>query len=206
MIRVKICGITRTSDAAWAALCGADALGFVFADSSRRVKPEKAASIIRRLPPFISSVGVFVNAPLSEVRRILRICPLDVLQFHGEEDDEYCGRFRKCCKIVKVIRVSDNIPPAVFRSYRNADAFLLDTFVAGKHGGTGRTFNPSLLAGIKTAKPLIIAGGLNPENIRQMLNRFRPFGVDVSGGVEARPGKKDPGLVRRFIRYVKMIE
>ncbi|MDQ0285691.1 phosphoribosylanthranilate isomerase [Desulfofundulus luciae] len=202
MVRVKICGITDISSALAAAEAGADALGFVFAPSPRRITPSQACRICRELPPFITRVGVFVDAPLEEVRAVAEYCGLDAIQLHGCESPDYCRALGR--RVIKAFRVGDEIDP-VELSGHPADAILLDTFVAGQRGGTGRPFDWQLAAGLKLSRPLILAGGLTPENVGRAVVTVQPYGVDVSSGVEkdGQPGKKDPDKIRRFIAAAK---
>jgi phosphoribosylanthranilate isomerase len=202
MVRVKICGITDISSALAAAEAGADALGFVFAPSPRRITPSQACRICRELPPFISRVGVFADAPLEEVRAVAEYCGLDAIQLHGSESPDYCRSLGR--RVIKAFRVGDEIDPVELSGYP-ADAILLDTFVAGQKGGTGQPFDWQLAAGLKLSRPLILAGGLTPENVGRAVAIVQPYGVDVSSGVEkdGQPGKKDPDKIRRFIAAAK---
>ena len=201
--RVKICGITRVEDAVAAVDAGADALGFMFHPASpRHVSIEVAAGVIRCLPPFIAKVGVFVDAAEDTVRRTIAECGIDTLQFHGDERPEFCQRFAPL-KIYKAFRIQ-NLESLPALSPYQCDAWLLDSFVPDKPGGTGALFNWDLAveAG-KLGRPIILAGGLTPENVGDAVRKVRPFGVDVSSGVEASPGRKDPGRVRAFIEAAR---
>lgn len=198
-VRSKICGITRVEDALAAAAAGADAIGLVFyAKSPRAVSVEQARQIIAALPPFVTTVGLFVDAGRDELRQILAQVPLDLLQFHGDESAEQCeGHGRPYIKALRV-RGGDDVAAQVAR-YPGAVGVLLDTFVEGVPGGTGLAFDWSLVpAGL--AKPVILAGGLTPENVAAAIARVRPYAVDVSGGVESAKGIKDADKVRAFIR------
>lgn len=198
-VRSKICGITRVEDALAAAAAGADAIGLVFyAKSPRAVSVEQARQIIAALPPFVTTVGLFVDAGRDELRQILAQVPLDLLQFHGDESAEQCeGHGRPYIKALRV-RAGDDVAAQVAR-YPGAVGVLLDTFVEGVPGGTGLAFDWSLVpAGL--AKPVILAGGLTPENVAAAIARVRPYAVDVSGGVESAKGIKDADKVRAFIR------
>ncbi len=202
-VRCKICGITRIEDALAAAEAGADAIGLVFyARSPRAVDVRQARSIIAALPPFVSTVGLFVDATRCEINEILDAVPLDLLQFHGDESPEQCeGYHRPYVKALRV-RSSDQVAQAV-TTYRGASGLLLDAFVPGVPGGTGERFDWSLIpAGL--TKPLILAGGLTPDNVASAVRRVRPYAVDVSGGVEAAKGIKDIDKVRAFIREVRL--
>ncbi len=201
-VKVKICGITALSDALCAAEAGADALGFVFYDRSPRYVPiAAAAAIIRQLPPWILKVGVFVNAPEDLVVQAARECGLTLLQFHGEEPPEYCLQFGLMS--MKAFRVHTADSLEVLPTYLT-DAWLLDAYVAGQPGGTGAVFDWDLATQARAlGRPIFLAGGLTPENVSEAVRRVRPFGVDVSSGVEASPGRKDHDKVKAFIRAAK---
>ena len=201
--KVKICGITRLPDALAAVEAGADALGFMFFEGSKRyITSAAAAQIIRALPPFVAKVGVFVNARAETVRAIIAECGLDTLQFHGEETPEFCRQFAPL-KVVKAFRIQNAESLKPLPDYA-VDAWLLDSHVPGLRGGTGEKFNWDLACQAKElGRPVILAGGLTPENIADALQQVWPFGVDVSSGVESAPGLKDAGLVRRFVEIVR---
>lgn len=200
--RIKICGITNTADALAAVEAGADALGFMFFEGSpRRMSLEQAAAIIRELPPFVAKVGVFVNPVVDQVRAAIAECGIDTLQFHGEEQPQFCHQFG--LKVIKAFRVQDAASLAPAAEYPSA-AWLLDSFVPGQHGGTGSVFNWDLAAEAVRRHPwVILAGGLTPDNVAQAVHRVQPFGLDVSSGVEAAPGKKDPKRIRAFIQAAR---
>ena len=205
-VKVKICGITQLDDALAAVEAGADALGFMFHEPSpRHLTPSAAAKITRHLPPFVAKVGVFVNASADVVRRIVAECGLDAVQLHGDETPEFCGQFAPL-KVIKAFRIRDEkslLPLSDFET----DAWLLDSFVPGKEGGTGTTFNWDLANQAKeSGRPIILAGGLTPENIAEAVHEVWPYAVDVSSGVEAAPGRKDAALVRAFIAAVRSME
>lgn len=201
MVRVKICGI-RTLEAALAAMeAGADALGFVFAPSSRRIDPGEAARIIGQLPPFISTVGVFVNASRRQVQEIVETCRLDLLQFHGEEPPAYCRGWRQ--PVVKGFRVRDDSVLEQVARYDVA-ACLLDAYVPGQAGGTGRSFNWELARQAGSGRRIILAGGITPENVEQAVSRARPYAIDVSSGVETG-GVKDPVKIAALLRVVRRL-
>lgn len=203
MVRVKICGITNLKDALAACSCGADAVGFVFAKSPRRVSPAAARSIIKRLPPYLVTVGVFVNEDKGEVRKIAADCGLNCLQFHGDETPGYCNYFKDKYKIIKAVRVRDNDSLAGLGKY-NVDAFLLDTYVRGRRGGTGVKFNWDLAVKAKRyGKPVILAGGIKAGNAREAIKKVRPYAIDVSSAIEKAPGKKDYNLMKVFIGKVR---
>jgi phosphoribosylanthranilate isomerase len=201
-VRVKICGITRVEDALAAAAAGADAIGLVFyANSPRAVGIEQAQAIIAALPPFVTTVGLFVDIQRDELRRILASVPLDLLQFHGDESVEQCEGFGR--PYIKALRVKagDDIIAEVDR-YPGASGILLDTYVEGVPGGTGKAFDWSLVPE-KLSKPVILAGGLRPDNVAEAVRQVRPYAVDVSGGVEAGKGIKDAERVAAFIRAAR---
>jgi len=200
MVRVKICGITNIEDALLAVELGADALGFVFAPSPRKISPEAAREIIEALPPFVSRVGVFVNQVRDKVEKIAHLCNLDVLQLHGEESSSYCKAFE--LKVIKALRVKDSSVLDIISKYE-VDAFLLDTFIGDKHGGTGKTFDWKIAGEAKSFGEVILSGGLTPENVNEAIVEVEPYGVDVSSGVEAYPGRKDPEKLRAFFNAVR---
>ena len=202
IVRSKICGITRVEDALIAAEAGADAIGLVFyGKSPRAVSVQQARAIVAALPPFVTTVGLFVNASRCELNEILDAVPLDALQFHGDEQPADCEGFhRRWYKALRV-KAGDDIRAQAAR-YVGASAILLDTFVAGVPGGTGEIFDWSLIPA-DLPKPLILAGGLTPGNVRQAIAEVRPFAVDVSGGVELSKGIKDAASVHEFVRQVR---
>jgi phosphoribosylanthranilate isomerase len=199
--RAKICGITRPADGVVAAANGADAIGLVFfAQSPRAVGVAQAREVIAALPPFVTSVGLFVNAEVAEVERILAEVPLDLLQFHGDETPEYCRQFAR--PYIKAVRMADGVDlEAVAEQYAEAKALLVDSYQKGVPGGTGHTFDWARIPqGLD--KPIILAGGLDPDNIEQAVRQVRPYAVDVSSGVEAARGIKDADRVAAFMRGV----
>ena len=203
MVKVKICGITNLEDALAAADAGADALGFVFyPESPRFIDPGKARAIIARLPAFITSVGVFVDESEDLIRRIIREGGVQVLQFHGSESPILCTRFRE--KVVKAIRIKDEESIREMQMY-DVDTFLLDTMVEGIRGGTGKTFNWKYAEMAKEHGRIILSGGLNASNVGEAIRRVRPYGVDVSSGVEISPGKKDHNKIMEFVREAKKL-
>ena len=200
-VRVKICGITCERDARAAVEAGADAVGFVFYPSSRRfIAPERAREIATALPPFVDAVGVFVNESREVVERTAMVAGLTVLQFHGEEDATYCRGWR--CRIIKAFRTGPDFSPALLGDYR-VDAFLLDGHHPTERGGTGRQADWELASQLSRRYPVILAGGLSPENVREAILRVRPYGVDVSSGVETAPGRKDHAKMRDFMQAVR---
>jgi phosphoribosylanthranilate isomerase len=201
MVRVKICGITTRDDALMAVEAGADALGFVFFKKSLRcVSPQKAASIIRDLPPFVQTVGLFVNEEADQVNWTADFCGLDLVQLHGEEDPQFCLGIDR--RVIKAFRVKDAASLAGIRRYQVA-GHLLDAWSPLSHGGTGQTFDWDLAQDAGLVNHLILAGGLNPDNIADAVRVVSPYAVDVSSGVESVPGRKDPEKVRAFIRHAK---
>jgi phosphoribosylanthranilate isomerase len=202
-LRIKICGITNREDALAAVDAGADALGFVFVEPSPRwISPDVAASIIRDLPPLISKVGVFVNAPPSFVTQAVVTAGLDVLQFHGEESPEYCRGFPSLPKI-KAFRIQGPETLPALRSYATA-AWLLDSYDPRQRGGTGRAMNWDLAVEARgMGRPIILAGGLTPANVAEAVRRVRPYAVDVSSGVETTPGRKDGEKLRQFVAWAR---
>ncbi|NBA82837.1 phosphoribosylanthranilate isomerase [Pseudomonas putida] len=201
-VRSKICGITRIEDALAAAEAGADAIGFVFyAKSPRAVDVRQARAIIAELPPFVTTVGLFVNASRCELNEILEVVPLDLLQFHGDETPQDCeGYHRPWIKALRV-RPGDDLEAAC-QLYAGARGILLDTYVPGVPGGTGEAFDWSLVPA-HLGKPIILAGGLSADNVGQAIARVKPYAVDVSGGVEQAKGIKDAAKIEAFMRAVK---
>ena len=202
MVRVKICGITSVPDACAAMDFGADAIGVVFAKSPRRVSVKITEKISRCVGPWISVVGVFVNESPQAVQRIARECGLSSVQLHGCETMRAVDDI-KGVKVIKTFHVDRDFDPADFKKYDSADAFLFDTKIGAKIGGTGVLFDWKLLKKYRIDKPLIVSGGLHPGNVARAVEFFRPYGVDVSSGVEKSPGKKDLKLMREFIRNAK---
>lgn len=202
VVRSKICGITRVEDALAAAAAGADAIGLVFyAKSPRAVSVLQAQQIIAALPPFVTTVGLFVDIARAELQQILADVPLDLLQFHGDESLAQCeGYGRPYIKALRVRPADDLV--ALMGQYPSASGILLDTYVEGVPGGTGLAFDWSLVPQ-HLPKPVILAGGLTPENVAAAIAAVKPYAVDVSGGVEASKGIKDADKVHAFIREVR---
>ncbi len=201
-VRIKICGITRLEDALAAVHAGADAIGLVFyANSPRVVSPQLAREICTCLPPFVSKVGLFVNAPRKDIAKTLETVPLDLLQFHGDEAPEDCRGYSK--PYIKAVRMQDHVKLAdEVGQFSDASALLLDAFMEGVYGGTGQVFDwerplPEI------GKPLILAGGLTVENVAAAIRQIKPYAVDVSGGVESVKGIKDAAKIAEFIREVR---
>jgi phosphoribosylanthranilate isomerase len=202
VVRSKICGITRVEDALLAAEAGADAIGLVFyAKSPRVVDVRQARAIVAALPPFVTTVGLFVNASRCEINEILDAVPLDLLQFHGDECAADCAGYHR--PYVKALRVQpgDDVR-ARCAEFPQAAGILLDTFVPGVPGGTGQAFDWSLVPA-DPGCPIILAGGLDAENVAAAIRQVRPWAVDVSGGVEAGKGVKDAAKVRAFVAAVR---
>jgi phosphoribosylanthranilate isomerase len=202
-VRIKICGITSVSDAEDAVAAGADALGFVFyAGSPRHMKLEQAAAICRALPPLVVRVGVFVNAAEAQVRAAITACGLEALQFHGDESPAFCRQFAPL-KVIKALRLRDAASLAALDQY-DTDAWLLDSYVPGRAGGTGTIFNWDLaLQAKQSGRTIMLAGGLTPSNVGDAIERVQPFAVDVSSGVESAPGQKDRQQMGAFVRAVQ---
>jgi phosphoribosylanthranilate isomerase len=204
---VKICGITNLDDATAAVAAGADALGFVFhRNSPRCVTPAVARHIIAALPPLIVPVGVFVNEEVKVVRDLMDECGLGLAQLHGEETAAYCQELAR--PVLKAIRIKDRTSLLAIAEYRGragVRGFLLDAFSNESYGGTGRTADWGLAAEAALTAPVFLAGGLTPENVDQAIRSVEPYGVDVSSGVEASPGKKDHRKVQAFIKAARVV-
>lgn len=199
--RVKICGITRPQDATLSAQSGADAIGLMFyQNSSRAITISQAQDIIAALPPYITVTGIFVNAAKETVDTVLNAVNLHILQFHGDEPPAYCDAFT--IPYIKVLRMQAGADLKAFiNSYPNAAGFLLDTYEQKQRGGTGKTFDWTQIPS-NPPKPIILAGGLTPENVQQAIAQVHPYGVDVSSGVESSAGIKDPVKLKAFINAV----
>ena len=201
-MQVKICGITRVEDAVVAVEGGADAIGLIFYPGSTRfIAPKVAASIISNVSPYTSVVGLFVNADAQQVQEVLSCCPLSQLQFHGDESADFCSSFGR--PYVKSVTVSNEaVMSTVIDAHINARAYLFDTQVPGEHGGTGKTFDWRLMPQ-KNIGHRVLAGGLDAENVAEAIRIAAPDAVDVSSGVEVRPGIKDPDKIYRFVSAAK---
>ena len=203
MTRIKICGITNLEDALLAAELGVDALGFIFASSPRKIDSSKAEEIAGKMSPFITLGGVFVNETIDKIREVVEKVPLDFIQLHGEEGADFSKKL-SFCKVIKTIRVKDKESLKGFEAYKEVRAFLLDTYIKGKAGGTGKTFDWRLAREAKSyGKPIILSGGLTPENVCQAIAEVKPYSVDASSGVESSPGKKDREKLKAFIKRVR---
>ena len=200
-IKVKICGTTSLKDAFLAVESGADAIGFIFYKMSPRNISQKAAKeIILQLPPFIETVGVFVNETSDKINRIAEQCKLNSIQLHGEESPALCRRVKR--KVIKAFRVKNADSLKSIASY-DVSGFLLDSYNDGSKGGTGQVFDWNLALRVKKQGPVILAGGLNPYNVFTAIHRVKPYGVDVCSGVEKSPGIKDHEKIREFIKSVR---
>jgi phosphoribosylanthranilate isomerase len=200
-VKIKVCGLTDSSEAKAVAEAGVNAIGLVFAKSPRQIDPDRAREIVQNIPPMVQTVGVFVNESSEKIRRIIDYCGLDLVQLHGEETPETCKhlapRAIKAWRIRTRADIQDLLPYQEF-----VKAFLLDAWSPKVHGGTGETFDWSIAIDAKKvlSRPIILAGGLRPENVARAVKQVRPWGVDVSSGVEDAPGKKNIDLVAEFIR------
>ena len=205
MVKVKICGITNVRDALWAVKSGADALGFIFfKGSARYVPPEKVRAIALSLPPFVGKVGVFVDEAPEVIEEIMDLCCLDYAQLHGYESPRVVARL-KDRRVLKAIRVRTEEDIRDIQKYR-VDGYVLDAYVRGLAGGTGRTFDWSLARPASQMGNIILAGGLTPDNVEEAIRAARPYAVDVSTGVEEEPGKKSKEFVDIFIQIAKSVE
>jgi phosphoribosylanthranilate isomerase len=202
MILVKICGITRMLDAKAAVELGADALGFVFAKSPRQISPEKARGIINQMPPFVTAVGVFVNEEPQRIRQIMNFCGLDLAQLHGHETPTTCADLAP--GVIKAFRVRGEETLTQIKPYKDhVRAILLDTYRKGVKGGTGKTFDWRIACKAKEIGiPVVLSGGLGPENVREALERVNPSAIDVSSGIEESPGIKDHERMKMFMEKV----
>ncbi len=206
-IKIKICGITNADDAKVAVEAGADAVGFVFHSASpRRVEPDAARAIIAQLPPFVLPVGVFVNEEVKVVRDIMDACGLALAQLHGDETAAYCESLGR--PVLRAIRLKDRgslLALAEYKGRARVRGFVLDAFSESAFGGTGRVADWVLAAEAAKAAPVLLAGGLTPQNVGEGVRQVRPYGVDVSSGVEASPGKKDQAKMRDFVQAVRLV-
>jgi phosphoribosylanthranilate isomerase len=207
-VRIKLCGITRLDDALVAVASGVDALGFIFyKKSARNIDPEDARIIIEQLPPFVDVVGVFVDRKRSEVEEIIRYCGLNYAQLHGEESVKYCDRLSRAaspCRVIKAFRVKPELTAEDIAPYAPfIRAYLLDAYVAGEKGGTGKTFDWSMVEKLKIDRPYILAGGLSADNVCNALAALNPYAIDFSSSVEKAPGVKKHGQIRAFVKLVR---
>jgi len=204
MVRVKICGITNPDDALLAAELGADALGFIFyGKSPRYVAPETVLKIITQLPPFVTTVGVFVDEEAAVVQELAARLGLDWIQVHGQESPEYCRSLGR--RVLKGFRIKDAESLAELLPFQGAvQAFLLDTYKPGQVGGTGETFDWELARRAKEYGQIVLAGGLTSENVAQAIRAVQPQAVDTASGTEAAPGRKDPNKLRAFFKAARL--
>jgi len=199
MVRVKICGITKWEDAKLAADLGAHAIGLNFYEQSPRcITPFGATEILRRLPPFVTSVGVFVNWEETAITALAKALKLALAQLHGDEPPRVLARVAEHIPVIKALRLGQGADAPDFAKYKGAAAFLLDAAISGQYGGTGTTGNWHAARNAAQSHRILLAGGLTPENIGEAIRIVRPYAVDVASGVEARPGKKDPAKMRAF--------
>ncbi|HEX5647405.1 MAG TPA: phosphoribosylanthranilate isomerase [Nitrospira sp.] len=207
MVKIKICGITNGDDAQVAVAAGADALGFVmYRKSPRWVEPSVARAIIADLPPFVLPVGVFVNEDAAAVRSLMDECGFALAQLHGDETAAYCQHLGR--PVLKALRVRDRgsfLAVAEFQGRASVRGVLIDAFSDQAYGGTGHRVDWTLAAEAARAVPILLAGGLTPSNVAEAVRLVRPYGVDVSSGVEKSPGKKDPEKVRAFIEAARLV-
>ena len=200
-VKVKICGMTNLKDVKVAVDGGVDAVGFIFYKKSpRSVTMQAVRKIVLELPPFVDSVGVFVNETAEQINKIADRCNLDRVQLHGNESPTFCKKIRR--RVIKAIRVKDIQSLKKLSDYP-VSSFLLDTFSEDQYGGTGRVFDWNLAYPAKKYGPIILAGGLTPNNVRQAIQRIQPYGVDVCSGVESQPGIKDHKMMQTFLKNVK---
>ena len=206
MAKIKICGITNKIDAINASALGIDMMGFVFYKKSKRyIEPDVAADIIGELPSRIGKVGVFVDEDPAVMGEIAEETGLDVLQLHGSESPEVAGILKEDYKVIKAFRLTGRADLATVNDF-DADYYLLDTYKADTIGGTGEVFDWKILKDFEFLRPVILSGGLNPDNVGRAIKEVVPYGVDVSTGVESSPGKKDKKLMRQFIEEVRRTE
>lgn len=207
MVKIKMCGITNVDDARVAVEAGADALGFVmYRKSPRFVEPAVVKAIVAGLPPFMLPVGVFVNEEPDRVRTLMDECGLALAQLHGDETAPYCQDLGR--PVLKALRLKDRgtfLALAEFSGRANVRGFLIDAFSDQAYGGTGQTVDWGLAQEVAQSMPVVLAGGLTPVNVAEAIARVRPYGVDVSSGVELSPGKKDHKKVKDFIRAVRLV-
>ncbi len=209
--RIKMCGITRMKDMEAGVDAGLDAMGFIFYEKSpRNVKPDFVRSVVARMPPFIDCVGVFVDRDRQELEELVEYCGLSHAQLHGNENPKYCERverFASPCRVVKAFRVSGESKASDFSPYDDvAHGYLLDTYVKGNAGGTGARFDWGIIDGLSLQRPMILAGGLSPENVVEGIQSVAPFAVDVNSGVEIEPGIKDHVKLAEFVRKVRLAD
>jgi len=201
--RIKVCGITCQEDARAAVAAGADGLGFIFVEQSPRlVEPDRVRTITGELPPFINPVGVFRDEEIEVVQEIIHYCRLSLVQLHGSESPEYCSKMS--CQVIKAFCLRPESGHEELAAYVDlVSGFLLDTYHEDQAGGTGMVFDWKLVGQVKPPGPVILAGGLNPENVGAAIRQVKPFGVDVNSGVEYQPGRKDTNKLKNFVHAVR---
>ena len=201
--RIKVCGITCQEDARAAVAAGADGLGFIFVEQSPRlVEPDMVRAITGELPPFVSRVGVFRDEEIEVVQEIIHYCRLTLVQLHGAESPEYCRKIS--CQVIKSFSIRPESDKEELAEYTDAvSGFLLDTYHKGMAGGTGMVFDWRLVEQVKPSGPVILAGGLTPENVGEAIRQVKPYAVDVNSGVEYQPGRKDTDKLKSFVREVR---
>lgn len=203
MTRIKICGLTTVEDALMAAELGADSIGLHLADTPRKITPEQAAEIVAALPPFVAVVGIFTTEDPDILDR-LRRCGLAAVQLHGDQSEDYARAVSHYTRVIRVARIKDQESLDALRRCIAGSAFLVDTYAPGSLGGTGKTFDWSIAVKAKDlGKPLILAGGLGPDNVAEAVRTVRPYAVDASSRLESKPGRKDYNKVKEFIRNVR---
>jgi len=200
--RIKVCGMREMGEVAEVVAAGVDAVGFIFvAESPRYIDPDKVRKIVKTLPPFVDAVGVFVDQEAAEVNEIVQYCGLTKVQLHGAEPAAYCNDIQS--RVLKAFRVGPSFDSAELLPYSGeVSAFLLDTYHEKMAGGTGQTFDWSLLEKFPVDSPIVLAGGLNPDNVGEAIRRLQPFAVDFNSGVEVAPGRKDLAKVRLAVAQV----
>ncbi len=209
--RIKMCGLTRIKDVEAGIDAGLDALGFIFYDKSpRNIRPDFVRSVVAKMPPFIHCVGVFVDRDREEVEELVEYCGLSHAQLHGKEDPKYCERLQRFvspCHVIKAFRVGDQSTSADFSPYNGvAHGYLLDTYLKGNAGGTGKVFDWSLIEKLNLQRPVILAGGLSVDNVKDAIKHVNPFGIDVNSGIEIEPGIKDHSKLNEFVRKVRLMD
>ena len=204
MVALKVCGITKAEDARYAASLGFDAIGFIFyPQSPRYIEPEKVKEIIEQLPPFVNTVGVFVNEPIEKIREICSITKITTVQLHGDESPEFCRQVP--VRVIKAFGIDDRFSFSILAKYQHANvsAFLLDKHSPELVGGTGQSFDWHLVREAKSYGRIILAGGITPFNVISALNEAEPYGLDVNSGVEILPGEKNRNKLRALIENVR---
>jgi phosphoribosylanthranilate isomerase len=207
MVKIKICGITNLDDANLAVRLGADALGFIFAPSPRRINPQTARDIIRHIPPFVKAVGVFVDEAPESIEKIIAFCGIDLVQMHGDEPPEICDRFMP--RTIKALRIADDSAIKSAAVYKGkVKALLLDSYSEKMAGGTGKGFDWDIAIKIRDSSgiPIILAGGIGPSNIEEAISRVRPYAVDVNSGIEEHPGKKSKSLMEELFKNLNRVK